>query len=682
MTENTNGHVPEPGVPAPDSGVPAPEPGAPAPEPGTPVPDEVVANGKSPEKDFKIEQAERPPSNINDMYDTERIDSRIQSSKRAHVGKVHRLEWSNLRYSVDINVPKSAKKNDVEAGEFKKEHKKRILRGITGYVESREMFAILGASGAGKTTMLDALSGRLPSKDLNVDFKMNNEPTPISKAMERAAYVQQSDELYPMLTVYETIMYAAKLKINKSQEEREDIVEEILDDLQLNKARDTRVGNDIYRGVSGGERRRVTIGVEIVARPDIIILDEPTSGLDSSTAANVCSVLRTLAKQGRIVICTIHQPSARLITMFDRMTFLGEGRTIYDGKPADVGQYFSKQFQITMPRHVNVAEFVLDVAETALAGQDGLTMDMLHSGWDDYSGLQVRGSDLEPKPHSHALHFPKSSKDLYANNMFSEIAVLTHRASLNNTRNPELMFAAIGISIFNGIILGLLYRDAFNSALATVTIPGFIAFTLALYSFTQADALPIFLQEREILKREISRWSYRVISYTVASSLVWPPIKLIPALLYTLATFWLLGLSGAGLFFFIVFVLTVAQLAAQAFCLVVSVNAPNFPTANVLAISSIAFMFLFSGYFIPPDEMPDYLAWIRYFSLLRYGINSLVIAVFEGSQSDPEVVALFDTYDLTGQSKWQGVGILIAFYFGFRFIFFILLWLKTRRHNA
>eukprot|EP00127_Corallochytrium_limacisporum_P000289 Clim_evm4s10 gene=Clim_evmTU4s10 len=633
----------------------------------------TVPNGAEKVK-IDIDQIQR--SSINDIYNVESMDDRMLSTQREHEGKVRRLEWNNLTYSVDVKVPRSAKKDDVESG-MKKATKKQILSDISGYAESQEMVAILGHSGAGKTSLLDAVSGRLPTENLSVDFKMNNETTTISKAMEQAAYVQQSDALFPMLTVYETLMYAAKLRINKTQEEREDIVQEILDDLQLNKARDTRVGNELYRGVSGGERRRVTIGVEIVARPDIIILDEPTSGLDSSTAAHVCRTLRSLAKQGRIVICTIHQPSARLISMFDRMTFLGEGRTIYSGKPSEVGEYFLREFQIKMPLHVNVAEFVLDVAESALAGNDKLSMEMLHNGWNNYSGKQqlITNGSADKDIHKSL----QTSGSLYANNMFTEIGVLTERAGLNIVRNPELFFAAIGIAISNGIILGLLYRDSFNRELATVTVPGFLAFTLAVFSFTQSDALLIFLQEREILTREIGPHSYRVSSYTVASTLSWPLVKFLPAILYSICTFWLLGLNGAGLFFFIAFVLTVAQLAAQAFCLVVSVNAPNFPAANVLAISCIAFMFLFCGYFIPPGEMPDWLAWIRYFSLLFYSMNSLVIAIFEGREDDPDVIALFDTYHLNGQSKWEGIGILLCFYVFYRMLFCLLLWLKTRR---
>eukprot|EP00127_Corallochytrium_limacisporum_P000295 Clim_evm10s10 gene=Clim_evmTU10s10 len=616
-------------------------------------------------------------SGINHIYNIDDVDDRIHSNKRELEGKIRRLQWNNLTYSVDVKVPRSAKRSDVESG-VKKPTKKQILSGINVYAESKEMLAILGHSGAGKTTMLDALSGRLPSENLSADFTMNNQPTTISKAMEQAAYVQQSDALYPMLTVYETIMYAAKLKINKTQAEREEIVQEILDDLQLNKARDTRIGNDVYRGVSGGERRRVTIGVEIIARPDIIILDEPTSGLDSSTAAHVCRTLRSLAKQGRIVICTIHQPSARLISMFDRMTFLGDGRTIYSGKPSEVGEYFQREFQITMPSHVNVAEFVLDVAENALAGNDQMNMKMLQERWDSYYGEFITcGGEAEAKPK--LTHTHNSSGSLYANSTFSEIPVLTHRAVLNITRNPELLIASIGVCILNGIILGLLYRDVFDRDLATVTLTGFIAFTLAVLSFSQADALPIFLQEREILDREISQHSYRVTSYTAASSLAWPLLKFLPALLYTICSFFLIGLKGAGLFFFIAFVLTVAQLAAQAFCFVISVNAPNLPTASVTAISCIAFMFLFSGYFIPPGEMPDYLAWIRYLSLFFYPINSLVIAIFEERNGEPDVIALFDTYQLHGQSKWEGIGILIAFYIAYRIFFCLLLWLKTRR---
>jgi len=180
--------------------------------------------------------------------------------------------------------------------------------------------AILGPSGSGKTTLLNFLSGRLYSKNLKITGSVQingKEIVRIDKYQHLIAYVMQDDVLLAMLTPYEAIKFAADMRLSIPEAERESRTRELLKVLGIEKCSNTRVGNALIRGVSGGERKRTSIGVELITNPSLIYLDEPTTGLDSTTALRIVQLLASLAKTGRTVVSTIHQPSSEIFSSFD-----------------------------------------------------------------------------------------------------------------------------------------------------------------------------------------------------------------------------------------------------------------------------------------------------------------------------------------------------------------------------
>ncbi|CAM9491146.1 unnamed protein product, partial [Phaeothamnion confervicola] len=197
----------------------------------------------------------------------------------------------------------------------------------------------MGASGAGKSTMLDILAARIPPVLYEGSYLCNG--SPIDASFKRmSGYVMQDDALFPLLTVRETLRYAALLRIpNMSQTNKWQIVEDTITSLKLTNAADTIVGDHRTRGVSGGERRRVSIGVDIVHQPAVIFLDEPTSGLDSTTALQIVETLRDICKRDRTVAMTIHQPSMRVFTTFDRVMFMSRGFLVYNDTPLNIPSY-------------------------------------------------------------------------------------------------------------------------------------------------------------------------------------------------------------------------------------------------------------------------------------------------------------------------------------------------------
>ena len=189
-----------------------------------------------------------------------------------------------------------------------------------------------GTSGAGKSTLLDVLAGRLVSKDLSGSILTNNKVMDKEVFRKQSGYVMQSDALFPLLTVRETIQYAAYLRCTGTVEEKNNFAETTIKLLKLDDCADTIVGDNDNRGISGGQKRRVSVAVDIIHSPSVIFLDEPTSGLDSSTALSVVESLRELASsRGCTIVMTIHQPSARLFNLIDKVLFLSNGRVTYNG---------------------------------------------------------------------------------------------------------------------------------------------------------------------------------------------------------------------------------------------------------------------------------------------------------------------------------------------------------------
>lgn len=238
-----------------------------------------------------------------------------------------------------------------------------IVNGVSGTARPGELVAMLGPSGSGKTTLLTALAGRLSGK-ISGSITYNGQPFSAS-VRRRTGFVAQDDVLYPHLTVLETLTYAALLKLPSSLSRREkaEQAEAVAEELGLTRCRNSIVGGPMLRGVSGGERKRVSIGQEMLVNPSLLMADEPTSGLDSTTALRIVAALRSVARGGRTVVATVHQPSSRLFRMFDKVVVLSsEGFPIYSGGVNGVMDYFASIGYEPGFNFVNPADFLLDLA--------------------------------------------------------------------------------------------------------------------------------------------------------------------------------------------------------------------------------------------------------------------------------------------------------------------------------
>jgi ABC-type multidrug transport system ATPase subunit/ABC-type multidrug transport system permease subunit len=242
---------------------------------------------------------------------------------------------------------------------------KQILSGVQGVAHPGEIMAIMGASGAGKTTFLDILARKNKRGTVEGNFYVNGEKVSDQAYKNVVGFVDQEDSMLPTLTVHETIMTSALLRLPRGmgRAAKEQRVYEVEKQLGITGIRDSLIGSEEGkgRGISGGEKRRVGIACELVTSPSILFLDEPTSGLDAYNAFNVIECLVTLAKTyKRTVIFTIHQPRSNIVALFDRLLLLAKGKTVYSGEFSQCQEYFDS-VGYSCPPGFNIADYLVDL---------------------------------------------------------------------------------------------------------------------------------------------------------------------------------------------------------------------------------------------------------------------------------------------------------------------------------
>ncbi|XP_022737714.1 ABC transporter G family member 16-like [Durio zibethinus] len=324
----------------------------------------------------------------------------------------HGLEFNNLSYSV-------MKKQKKDGEWIKKEA--YLLNDISGQSMRGEIMAIMGPSGAGKSTFLDALAGRIAQGSLEGSVRIDGKPVTASYMKMISSYVMQDDQLFPMLTVHETFMFAAEVRLppSISREEKKKRVNELLDQLGLQIAAHTYIGDEGRRGVSGGERRRVSIGIDIIHKPSLLFLDEPTSGLDSTSAYSVVDKVKDIARGGSIILMTIHQPSYRIQLLLDRITILARGRLIYMGSPSSLPAHLSG-FGRPVPDGENSLEYLLDVIKEYDESTVGLDPLVLYQ----CDGIKPDQAARTPVPKT--LKTPKTPRTPYMKTSGSRHAISLH----------------------------------------------------------------------------------------------------------------------------------------------------------------------------------------------------------------------------------------------------------------
>ncbi|AQZ18621.1 ADP1 (YCR011C) [Zygosaccharomyces parabailii] len=283
----------------------------------------------------------------------------------------------------------------------------KILNGISGMVQPGEIMALLGGSGAGKTTLLDILAMKKKVGQVSGDIRVNGQVVTQKDYVKLIGFVDQDDYLLPTLTVYETVLNSALLRLPRviPFETKQARVYKVLEELRILEIKDKIIGNEFERGISGGEKRRVSIACELVTSPLILFLDEPTSGLDANNANNVIECLVRLAKTyHRTLVLSIHQPRSNIFQLFDKLVLLSNGEMVYSGDAIRVNE-FLRNSGYQCPAEYNIADYLIDITfETQRQSQRRAR-----------AASNRDGSDVNPD----IFHQTSPSSDLRKNGMHS-----------------------------------------------------------------------------------------------------------------------------------------------------------------------------------------------------------------------------------------------------------------------
>ncbi|KAF5762162.1 putative ABC-type maltose transporter [Helianthus annuus] len=556
------------------------------------------------------------------------------------------LKFEDLAYSINLQ---SGEDHCFTSHESKRT--RTILSGVSGVVRPGELLAMLGPSGSGKTTLLTALGGRLLGK-ISGSITYNGQPFS-SLVKRKIGFVTQDDVLYPHLTVLETLTYAAMLRLpkNLTHEEKVEQAELIITELGLTRCRNSQVGGPLIRGVSGGERKRVSIGQELLVNPSLLLLDEPTSGLDSTTALRLMATLKGLARGGRSVVTTIHQPSSRLYWMFDKVVVLSDGCPIYSGQAGRVMEYLASIGFVPGFNSMNPADFLLDLASGVALGTNPDDHQQYNQGTPDRQ--EDRDSvklflissykktlhplikdDIHKNNHdtTRAIGGPQSSRSCenrWTTSWWTQFKVLFKRG-LRERRHESYS----GLRIFQvmsvSILSGLLWWHSDTSHLQDQV--GLLFFFSIFWGFYPlSNAIFTFPQERPMLIRERSSAMYRLSSYYFARIAGDLPMELVLPTIFVTVTYWMGGLKPS----LITFVLTVLiilfnVLVSQGLGLALGAILMDLKQATTLSSVIMLVFLLAGGYYI--QQIPPFISWLKYISFSHYCYKLLVEVQYSESE--------------------------------------------------
>ncbi|KAF9587200.1 hypothetical protein IFM89_039589 [Coptis chinensis] len=610
-----------------------------------------------------------------------------------------RLTWKDLTVMVTLSN-----------GETQK-----VLEGLTGYAEPGSLMALMGPSGSGKSTLLDALSSRLATNAfLAGTILLNGRKTKLS--FGTAAYVTQDDNLIGTLTVRETISYSARLRLPDSMpwSEKQALVESTIIEMGLQDCADTVIGNWHLRGISGGEKRRVSIALEILMRPRLLFLDEPTSGLDSASAFFVTQTLRGLSRDGRTVIASIHQPSSEVFELFDRLYLLSGGKTIYFGQASEAYEFFA-QAGFPCPALRNPSDHFLrcvnsdfDKVKATLKGSMKLRVPISKS-----DSLFERTDDpLEKITTAEAIrtlvNFYTSSHYSYAAKarveeiskvkgtvldsggsqatFLMQAFTLTKRSFVNMSRDFGYYWLRLVIYVVVTICIGTIYFNVgtgYNSILARGACASFV---FGFVTFMSIGGFPSFVEDMKVFQRERLNGHYGVTAFVVSNTISAMPFLIMITFISGTICYFMVRLHPGFLhYLFFVLCLYASVTVVESLMMAIASVVPNFLMGIIIGAGIQGIFMLVSGYFRLPKDIPKPF-WRYPMSFISFHFwalqgqyqNDLRGLVFDNQPPNPIKIPgeyiLENVFQIdVNRSKWVDLTVLFSMIIIYRIIFFIMI---------
>ncbi|KAL2243794.1 ABC transporter G family member 11 [Sesamum indicum] len=581
-----------------------------------------------------------------------------------------------------------------------------VLEKLSGYAEPGSFTALMGPSGSGKSTLLDALSGRLAANAfLSGTILLNGRKAKLS--FGTAAYVTQDDNLIGTLTVRETISYSARLRLPDRMRwsDKRALVESTIIEMGLQDCADTVIGNWHLRGISGGERRRVSIALEILTRPRLLFLDEPTSGLDSASAFFVTQTLRGLSRDGRTVIASIHQPSSEVFELFDRLYLLSGGKTVYFGQASEAYEFFA-QAGFPCPALRNPSDHFLrcinsdfDKVKATLKGSmkmrfetndDPLdkvtTAEAIRTLVDSYRTSQYCYSAKEKIEEISKIKGTVLDSGGSQASFFMQAFTLTTRSFVNMSRDFGYYWLRLVIYIVVTICIGTIYLNvgtSYNSILARGACASFV---FGFVTFMSIGGFPSFVEDMKVFQRERLNGHYGVSAFVISNTLSAMPFLILITFISGTVCYFMVRLHpGFSHYLFFVLCLYASVTVVESLMMAIASVVPNFLMGIIIGAGIQGIFMLVSGYFRLPNDIPkpvwrypmSYISF-HFWALQGQYQNDLKGLIFDNQSPDlpkiPGEYILENVFQIdVHRSKWIDLSVLFSMIIIYRIIFFIMI---------
>ncbi|KAG1495472.1 hypothetical protein G6F46_007714 [Rhizopus delemar] len=625
------------------------------------------------------------------------------------------FSWQHINYTVPI-----------KGGSL------QLLNNIGGIVKPGHLTALMGSSGAGKTTLLDVLARRKTIGKVEGNVYLNGEA--LMNDFERiTGYCEQMDIHQPKVTVREALQFSACLRqpAEVSREEKYDYVEQIIQLLEMDDIGDAQIG-DVGSGfgISIEERKRLTIGLELVGKPQLLFLDEPTSGLDAQSSYNIIRFIRKLADAGWPVLCTIHQPSAILFEHFDHLLLLVRGgRTAYHGEIGKDSRtmidYFERHGGPRCSPDANPAEYILEVVGAGTAGK--ATRDWADV-WEKSEEAKALADELDEIDRT-ADKKPSRPAQTYATPFTTQFRLVMGRMALAYWRTPDYNIGRFMNLMFTSLITGFTFWKLGNTS-SDMLYKVFALFSTFIMAMTMIIlAQPKFMTERIYFRREYASRYYGWLPFGISAILVELPYIFFFAAAYMCGFYWTAGMTNtpqACGYFYITFVVLVCWAVTLGFVIAAVAELPTM--AAVINPLFISILILFCGLMQSPAAMPHFWSsWMYWLDPFHYYIEGLAVNELEhltvvcieedllrfspppgqscgeysqafistapGYIANPDAVQPeqcgYCTYKSGAEfyetnmgwsaaNKWRNFGILIAFFFFNVFVFLMMVYFKRK----
>eukprot|EP00940_MAST-03C_sp_MAST-3C-sp2_P002559 g2559.t1 len=623
-----------------------------------------------------------------------------------------KIRMMNLSMTVKASTKSSGASNVLNAFtscfERKETVDKDLLRNINACFNPKEFTLLLGPPGAGKTVLLRSIAGLVSPREMKQSGTVLYNSRAMDETFKRdlpsiVGYVDQRDQHYPLLTVKETLMFAQdcmmthnriksptelvpkKVVVRALDRPSQSLVLEgraaqelrchiIMTMLGIGDCADTVVGDELIRGISGGQKKRVTIGEMIVGGRPVILLDEITTGLDSSTAFDIVQSFKRINHVfGYTVVAALLQPPPEVYDLFDNVMLMDRGQIMFHGPRKEVMKHFNSLGYV-VPERMDVADFLQQITlpegarflKDRKSGKHLSRREFAKSYETTFEDIEKVAPRLPP-----TLHYSQSP--------LGSAVTLFRRQWILTTRNKTFAISQIMQSLIQGLLIGTTFYDLEKSDY--ITRFGFVFTATMALSLAAMAQIPQIIKERTVYYKQRSANFFRTRTYVWASVLTQIPFNLVCTTLMSVLVYFLTGMHRSiGAFFFFWLILFFLSLGMGLLFKFFAASMPDATSAQGLASCSVLILVLMSGYIIQQHEIKDYFIWLYYLSPLQWGYSALMINEFESGGYD-EIVsvggssrtygdAYLGAYQMhTSESyKWYGlfytIGLCVFGFFG------------------